>query len=140
LIIGLSSIFVSSKYEETSCIYIEEILVNAGHNQFNKKDILNAELDMLLSVEFNIHQPSIYTEASIILGLSISQFTKSTLKENIKILIHRYVYFFSILSLYCEEIMALPLEVSSYAVPLTAIKYVLKLQEEKEKSKTQSHV
>ena len=54
LIIGLASIFVSSKYEETSCIYIEEILVNAGHNQFNKEDILNAELDMLHTVSFTI--------------------------------------------------------------------------------------
>ncbi len=47
--------FVSSKYEETSCIYIDEILTNAGHNQFSKDDILNAELDMLQSVGFLVH-------------------------------------------------------------------------------------
>ena len=54
LLVGLTCLFISSKYEETHGIFMEEIPKNAGHNQFQKCEILEMEIEILRTVDFKI--------------------------------------------------------------------------------------
>lgn len=42
-LVGLVSIFISSKYEDVIPIHMEQIIRDAGHGKFVRKDIINME-------------------------------------------------------------------------------------------------
>lgn len=58
-LIGITSILISTKYEE---IYPPEMheLITVSENKFKKVDILNMEFKILLALDFDFTQPSIY--------------------------------------------------------------------------------
>ena len=57
--IGVTSILISTKYEE---IYPPEMqdLLSVSENKFSKSDVLKMEFSMLKALDFDFTQPSIY--------------------------------------------------------------------------------
>jgi len=58
-LIGVTSILISTKYEE---IYPPEMheLISVSENKFKKAEVLAMEFKMLLALDFDFTQPSIY--------------------------------------------------------------------------------
>lgn len=54
-IIGMTAIFLSSKYEDVIPIHMRPLLEKAGHGRFSQLDLLNCERDILLALNFRLH-------------------------------------------------------------------------------------
>merc|ERR1712060_8026 len=58
-ILGVASLLISTKYEEIYPPDLKELL-NVSENKFNRAEVLAMERDMLLTMQFEVTQPSAY--------------------------------------------------------------------------------
>ena len=56
-LLGMSSILITSKFEDICPIKTKILLEKAGHGQFNHEQMLEMECDILQAVGFRIHSP-----------------------------------------------------------------------------------
>ena len=68
-LIGVATLFIVSKFEDVNCITMRQSLTDVGHNKFTQKQIIAAEQDILLVLQFRLSPSSatIFTEASLTL-------------------------------------------------------------------------
>jgi hypothetical protein len=57
-LIGLTSIFIASKYEDNRHIPLQNLLIDACKNKFNSNQVLTMEWEILLSIGFNSSIPT----------------------------------------------------------------------------------
>ena len=57
-IIGMTSMFIASKYEDMIPLRIETITVKIGHNKFSCKEIKEYERDILLTLDYLLQIPT----------------------------------------------------------------------------------
>ena len=55
---GIACMLIASKQEEVNHLKMDTILDNIGKNKFSKEQLLNRELDILLTVQFNTNFPT----------------------------------------------------------------------------------
>jgi hypothetical protein len=75
-LIGMSSVFIASKYEDIVPIFMKQMLDDVGHFKFTRTHILSMEREMLSTLGFKIVNTTYtsYHEASLILAeLNLSQ-------------------------------------------------------------------
>lgn len=65
-IIGLTSLFIASKYEDVDPIAMKQVLISAGHNKFDQQEILKYEIEMLKTLQFKLLYQTAYEEAMMI--------------------------------------------------------------------------
>ena len=58
-ILGVTSLLISTKYEEIYPPQLKELL-NVSENKFNKAEVLKMELDILVTLQFDLTSPSPY--------------------------------------------------------------------------------
>jgi hypothetical protein len=66
-LIGLVSLFISSKFEDVIPIHMAQILKDAGHSKFIRDDIILMERNILIALGFKIQETTIYDECFIAL-------------------------------------------------------------------------
>eukprot|EP00347_Sterkiella_histriomuscorum_P010606 403375625 len=79
--IGLVCIYIASKIDNSDHIYIEDLIEQAGHNKFSKKDIINKEIDILQTLQFKIIEESLYSKSMKLFYQLQSQNSFSQLNE-----------------------------------------------------------
>eukprot|EP00347_Sterkiella_histriomuscorum_P021776 403332806 len=62
-IIGLTSIFIASKYEDVRPIFMRQILNEAAHGKYDQSQILMKEKDILQTLEFKVQEYCFYEQA-----------------------------------------------------------------------------
>ncbi|CDW73542.1 UNKNOWN [Stylonychia lemnae] len=62
-LVGMTSIIISSKFEDVSPIDIDELVVRAGHLKFTRRQIISKEVEMLRVLEFKIFMTCINDDA-----------------------------------------------------------------------------
>ncbi|CDW77063.1 UNKNOWN [Stylonychia lemnae] len=62
-LIGLACISISSKLEDLIPIFPREIIQEAAHDKYQKKELASAELDILRSLSFKTYEQSLYEES-----------------------------------------------------------------------------
>jgi len=62
-LIGLACIGISSKLEDLIPIFPREIVNEAAHNKYTKKDLAKAEIDILRTLNFKTIETSIFEES-----------------------------------------------------------------------------
>jgi hypothetical protein len=80
-LIGMSSVFIASKYEDIVPIFMKQMLDDVGHFKFTRTHILSMEREMLSTLGFKIVNTTYtsYHEASLILAeLNLSQEKEET--------------------------------------------------------------
>ena len=100
LIIGLTSLFIASKYEDKEPITLNKILKDAGHGKYAKEEILALERDILKTLTYNLHLSTIYQESQIISKNLLITFKKYTFAKQEKEIIQNVITFFAMLSTY----------------------------------------
>ncbi len=68
-LIGATSIIIASKYEEVTPVSLDSLLAIEFLNQLNRQDLMDEEIEILSTIEFRIHFPSIYELAQCTLGI-----------------------------------------------------------------------
>ncbi|CDW85550.1 n-terminal domain containing protein [Stylonychia lemnae] len=63
-IVGLVCIFIASKFEDVIPIYLHQILIEAAHSKFTQEQILSMELDILTTLDFKIHQDTVFEKVT----------------------------------------------------------------------------
>jgi Cyclin, N-terminal domain len=64
-LIGLTAIFLSSKFEDSNPIKSFPLRDKAGHRRFSHKELTETEQDFLTTLEFRLHQSqSIFNDAA----------------------------------------------------------------------------
>ena len=58
-ILGVTSLLISTKYEEIYPPNLDELL-SVSENKFTREEVLKMEMDMLITLQFNITTPSAY--------------------------------------------------------------------------------
>lgn len=58
-ILGVTSLLISTKYEEIYPPQLKELL-NVSENKFNKAEVLKLEMDILITLQFDLTSPSSY--------------------------------------------------------------------------------
>ena len=58
-ILGITALLISTKYEEIYPPQLKELL-NVSENKFNKAEVLKMELDILVTLQFDLTSPSPY--------------------------------------------------------------------------------
>jgi hypothetical protein len=53
-LLGLVSIFLSLKYQDSTILYMKTFVEKVGHDRFPKEEIVKKEQDILKSLEFKI--------------------------------------------------------------------------------------
>lgn len=67
-IVGLATVFIASKFEDKIPITLEELYRDAGHKNFGKELICEAEKEILQLLSFKIcGEQSVYYEAMLLL-------------------------------------------------------------------------
>ena len=66
-VVGLVSIFLSSKFEDVIPIHMHQVIEDAGHKKFKLEDILAMETDILKTLSFTIQSSNIYDKAFTLL-------------------------------------------------------------------------
>ncbi|CDW77195.1 UNKNOWN [Stylonychia lemnae] len=66
-LIGLVCIYISSKFEEVEPITLKEIVNDAAHKKFTKKQIIEKEQSVLQTLQFKIKMDDIFEESNSIL-------------------------------------------------------------------------
>lgn len=65
--LGLTSVLLSSKYEDVKPIRMKILLDKAGHNKFSRDYILDLERDILQTISFRVQgPPTVYHQANLI--------------------------------------------------------------------------
>ena len=54
-LLGLSTVLISSKYEDPVSITMTTLLEKAGYNKFTAKQVVQQEQDVLLAIAFKVH-------------------------------------------------------------------------------------
>lgn len=92
--IGLVSLFISIKLEESQAVEMESLLTEAGHNKFSRSVILQRERDILRSLQFKLyHNNDIYEDSVMFLNTLLRVESKlKTLQED-QCLIKSYLLF-----------------------------------------------
>eukprot|EP00347_Sterkiella_histriomuscorum_P019391 403341808 len=127
-IVGLTSIFIASKYEDVQPIFMRQILNEAAHGKYDKSQILLKEQDILQTLEFKILQNSFYDEACEKLhGLikifnnnsEISQKIDKKDRKELSVL----AGFFSQIVLHSSELSHQDIEILSSSIIYLTLKY-----------------
>jgi hypothetical protein len=84
-LIGLGCFFIGSKYEDVRAVSMAQILQEAGHNKYNKRDILDYEQDLLRTLGFKMQTTTIYDRAMTLLKTFLFECKESAAAENIEI-------------------------------------------------------
>lgn len=79
-LIGLTSIFIASKYEDNRHIPLQNLLVDACKNKFNTNQVLTMEWEILLSIGFNSSIPTHLECLDAILNSIFDEYNESTSK------------------------------------------------------------
>ena len=58
-ILGVTALLISTKYEEIYPPQLKELL-NVSENKFNKAEVLKLEMDILITLQFDLTSPSSY--------------------------------------------------------------------------------
>ena len=62
-LLGITSIFIASKYEEVQCIPLDIIVDELGHKRHKADEVLMMELRILQVINFRIPQNCVYEDA-----------------------------------------------------------------------------
>ncbi len=68
-LIGAASILIASKHEEVTPVSLDSLLAIEFLNQLNRQELMDEEIEILSTIEFRIHFPSIYELAQCTLGM-----------------------------------------------------------------------
>lgn len=66
-LLGITSLFIASKFEEVEAISISMIVREIGHNQYTEKEVLQMEKKILTNIFYRIPVISFYEETHILL-------------------------------------------------------------------------
>ncbi|TNV84235.1 hypothetical protein FGO68_gene4580 [Halteria grandinella] len=81
-LLGMTSVLISSKFEDVTPIRLKTLVEKAGHNRFSPQSIILTEQDILHQIGFRIHgEDTIYARASLL--FKNAQFLASKLSPNI---------------------------------------------------------
>lgn len=72
-LIGLVSVFLSSKMEDIEPIALDDIMNNAGHGKFKKPMLLAMELEIMTALSFKIHTITLFEHVFTKLAIFLSQ-------------------------------------------------------------------
>jgi hypothetical protein len=81
--LGLTIIFIASKYEDVKFITLYQCINTIGRSKFKQKEILDTERDILVTLSYKVGAPTLYTETAIELrrALLTSKHYRSLEKE-----------------------------------------------------------
>ena len=66
-LLGMTSVLLSSKYEDVIPIPADSLIKKAGHNKFALKELVELERDVLMALRFKIHPSAdLYNEAALL--------------------------------------------------------------------------
>eukprot|EP00347_Sterkiella_histriomuscorum_P006784 403351444 len=127
-IVGLTSIFIASKYEDVQPIFMRQILNEASHGKYDRSQILNKEQDILQTLEFKIQNNSFYDEACEkmhgLIQLYNSQFQQSQkLNKQDRKDLFVLAGFFSQIVLHSSELSHQDIEILSSSIIYLTLKY-----------------
>jgi hypothetical protein len=77
-LIGLTSMFIASKYEDNRHIPLQNMLVDACKNKFNSSQVLTMEWEILLSIGFNTSIPTHLECLDAILNSIFEEYNEAT--------------------------------------------------------------
>eukprot|EP00347_Sterkiella_histriomuscorum_P000316 403376348 len=127
-IVGLTSIFIASKYEDVHPILMRQILNEAAHGKYQKSQILQQEQDILQTLEFKVHEHSFYDETcEQIQGLIQMNNNESENSQIINQQDRKHLFvlagFFSQIVLHSSELAHQDIQVLSSAIVSLTLKY-----------------
>ena len=107
-LIGIVSIFIASKLIEVYPIKLYRVIEDIGKSKYQKDLILNVELNILQTIQFNTNWPTIHSYSSLLLrisGLNENQISKI---EECSILLQKmFLYSYDILNVFSYHQLAL---------------------------------
>ena len=124
-LIGLTSIFLSSKFEDSyNSIPLEYIVNNAGHNKFSRNLILKMEREMLQALSFNVHCFTMFEEAYIMWKSLCLKYLPADLYPNTQLMVHDLLLVISMVTLYSVELMTHSLEELTSAILYLGLQFM----------------
>eukprot|EP00347_Sterkiella_histriomuscorum_P024362 403331384 len=121
---GLVSVFLSSKYEDVIPIHMSQILRDAGHNKYDRIDVLTKEKEILTVLKFNIHFQNIYEEACIVMKNSWENFNHGKLLAHDEKFMYQFMLLMAEIVLHSAQLSAVHINVIAKSLALMSLQFM----------------
>ncbi|CDW73935.1 UNKNOWN [Stylonychia lemnae] len=123
-LVGLVSIFISSKYEDVIPIHMSQILRDAGHSKYQRSDVIEREKEILHVLKFNVQFRNPYEEACILLKMVLNNFPLHKLQKQDEKLMFEYLIMMSQLILHSAQLCSNDIMDMAKTLGLMSLKYM----------------
>ncbi|CDW89235.1 UNKNOWN [Stylonychia lemnae] len=135
--IGLVAILLATKFEDVIPIHMNQILRDAGHNKFKQSDILNREIDVLLTLGFKVQSITVFEEATTLAKMLFNSYKKGSLTKHDEELFFNYLLFACQLSQHSLKFTHHNVQLQATAIVMVSLKYLRKFLKAKIEARSQ---
>ena len=81
-LVGLTTVFIASKYEDVKSISMQNLTLKIGHSKFTAEQIVQTEKSILLALEFKIRTTTLTDMVMIHFYKSVNKYLSENIEDN----------------------------------------------------------